>query len=795
MAGIGASGRLLTHIAVIALALPALLTGCQAITPSGFSGDVDALLTRGEAYLSHLAAQPSIRLADHDVLVLGYAERVRLGIGSPFRTIDYALRDPDIPEDVRQTLAYGLLARTLQGGTYHIDPRIVDLARLRGLPDGRSAGSQQLRLIERTLASAPSAVAGERTVRLAYLLASAERTLDSGEPSVIAHVAALLGDRRRAQEDASMLLRSAVRQRIDPLLLLQDWRQELRFRVEGPLLADASVRDEVYEAREGPPLALALRAMAQRESAPMTLVAAPTEPLIRDQISSLSPEVGMRLRRLSAERNYPAQAPIAVAVAINREGLLGRAGLGRSQREARHQFVEEAVNEERLVAGIAALQASGAHQGQRLPLIVLQAATFMRVWNQEERWFPGDPAPTARDLEARFALAGVRFDDEVDETWRPYYLRMLGRGIADLQRVIPTLSVRGLTVRIGELPGDARALALHEPRTRTLYLPPSTGAGTLAHELAHDVDWQLARRRYGARGGYATDLAVRDNRGDRIASAMMELASSLAQPSVEAVASSHTTRPAEVFARGLDWMVAAMLARDGRLGGYLTSFQDPILTGYGTTRGPDITGSAVPALLSILDGVAPVVERTREWALETYGPGRSLTAMELSRAVTEAGKGLPPELRLHEIERVAALSMEAISDCRFGSAEGLRRLVTAQEALAVASLGAAGRGAAIDAVHALALEQAGPGAASSVEAWLAWRLYGAPEPVDAIPGELAPAFEDLLMRAEMVERRGRAPAARSAFYIGESPHLCGGNPFAADTPVGRFRTSIRGGRY
>ena len=46
--------------------------------------------------------------------------------------------------------------------------------------------------------------------------------------------------------------------------------------------------------------------------------------------------------------------------------------------------------------------------------------------------------------------------------------------------------------------------------------------GTLAHELAHDIDWQLARARYGARGGYATDMSIRANRHDRIAAAMME---------------------------------------------------------------------------------------------------------------------------------------------------------------------------------------------------------------------------------------------------------------------------------
>jgi hypothetical protein len=779
--------------ALLVVALTALVGfgACKAISPSGFSGDVDVLLTRGEAYLANLAAQSPDRLSDPEVLALGYAERVRLGLGSPFRTVDYVLRDPDLPESVKDQLAYGLLARTLAGRSYHVDPIVVDMARLSGVPREAPVGYHQLKLIERAIETAPSATAGERTVRLAYLLAASERTVDPGYTSVIAHVAAMLADRRRSQEDAALLLRTAGRNREDPLTLLQAWRRDGRFRVEQPPLAGVTIREEEFESREAPGLALALRAMAQRLTTPTSRVWDGATASVRDPNPLLSPEAAERLLELSDRRDYPAQAPIAVAVEINREGLLTRSGLDRAQRAARHRFVEVARNEERLIAGAATLHASGAHQGQRVPLILLQAATFLRVWNQEDPWFPGDPAPTARDLEGRFGLASIRFDADLEESWRPYYLRMLGRSLMDLQRVLPTASFRGLTIVIGEIPSQTRALALHEPRTRALYLPPSTGAGTLAHELAHDLDWQLARRRYGARGGYATDMAVRDNRGDRIASAMMELSASLVQPMSDVPPSAHATRPAEVFARGIDWLVAAMLARDGRLGGYLTSFQDPILTGYGTTRGPDIGGGAVPALISILDAVAPVVDETREWALETYGPSRALTGMELASAVTDAGAGLPAQERLQRIADVGLRSYEAIADCRYGSGDGVRRVVDAQRALARASLEAAARGAAIDAVHALAADYHGPEIRPAVEAWLGWRLYGAPEPVEPLLDALVPAFTDLLAQAVLAPGAARGETTTTAFHVGGPPRMCGGNPFAADTPVGRFRTPAK----
>jgi hypothetical protein len=777
---------------LILLGVPLATAACAGIEPTGFSGDIDALLSRGNAYLERLSRETAVRLTDPQVVALGYAERARLGLGSPFRLIDYALRDPLLPDTVRQHLAYGLLARTLRGETYAIDPRVLDVGNLFGAAPDRSHGDKQLALVERTLEAAPNAAVGERAIRLGYLLAAAERTVEPGYEQVIAHVGAMVADRRRAREDAARLLRTAARQGEDPLRLLQRWRRDFQFTVEQPPLTVASVRDEEAEARDGLALALALRTLAQRLSAPVSLVESATPPAPANA-SILAGAVAERLRVLALARDYPAQAPVAVAVDINREGFLSRRDLDDWRQGVRKRFLEEVWNEERLAASAAILQAAGADLGQRPALILLQAATFLRVWNQEEPWFPGDQGPAARDLEARFGLAAVRFDADIDDGWRPYYLRMLGRSLADLQRVVPAYSLRGLTIVIGELPRGVGALALHEPRTRTLYLPPRTAAGTLAHELAHDLDWQLARRRYGARGGYATDLAVRDRRGDRIAVAMMELSASLAQPATgKPAAAAHGTRPAEVFARGVDWLVAATLARDGRLGGYLTSFQDPVLTGYGTTRGPDISGGAVPALLAILSEVAPVVDSTREWALNTYGPSRSLTGMEVAHVIADAGSGLLPAQRLRRIENVGARSVRAVGDCRVGSVETLTRMVQAQRLLAEASVRAAARGAAIDAVHLLAEEHVGADVQPRVDAWLVWRLYGAPEPADSLLSELAPAFEDLLLQAELAERADRPAERPNAFHQGRDQLLCEGNPFAATTAEARFRRSLTG---
>lgn len=772
-----AAVRILLALTLVVMALGA---GCSGIAPSGFSGDVDELLATGQAYADFVVRQSAVDLSEADVLALGYLERARLGLGSPFRLIDFALRDPQLPEDVRERLAFALLARVLREETYQVDPTVLEYVQLSGVRPRRALGEQQLRLIERTIAAAPTARSGEQSVRLGYRLAQAETTVQLIPFSVVAHTAAMVADRRRAREDAAALLRTAVQRSVSPLDLLLRWRSDLRFQVEGPALKPATVREEEWEARDGPRVALALRTLAQRLGSSPSLLRGGIHGEDLEHHSLLSPETASRMLRLAEKRDYPAQAPLTVALSMNREAFLDAPSLPEPEIAARRIFLDRSWNEERLVAEARMLSASGAAEGRRLPLILLQAANFFRVWNQEEPWFPGDPAPAARDLEARFGLAGLEFDDSVPASWRPFYLRMLARSLGDLQRVLPTASVRGLRIRIGELPPGINALALHDPSTRTLVLPPRSGSGTLAHEIAHDLDWQLARKRYGRRGGYATDLSVRRGSGDRIATSLSGLAASLIPPVGDAAPRPHDTRPAEVFARGSDWLVAAMLAQQGRVGGYLTSYQDATLTGYGTTRGPDIDGGAVPNLLSILDAIAPILEGPRQMALDQFGPARTLTPMETVRAILRAPMDRPGVDRMMAIvaARDRALSSLSNGSCRLSSTQGLRRLIVAQRGLIRAGTRAALRGAAVDGMHAVAEEAMGPGARPVVGAWIARRLYGAPMPTDSVLDPLVPAFEDILLRAETLEQE--AAEIGSVFSPETQVPLCAVNPFATE---------------
>jgi hypothetical protein len=95
-------------------------------------------------------------------------------------------------------------------------------------------------------------------------------------------------------------------------------------------------------------------------------------------------------------------------------------------------------------------------------------------------------------------------------------------------------------------------------------------------------------------------------------------------------------RPTEVFARNIDWFVSAALSRQGRMNGYLSSVQDPLLTGYGSAISPEVTRDGASATLRALDGMTPVAPELRSWYEEQFGANRRITAHEAIRRVLEA---------------------------------------------------------------------------------------------------------------------------------------------------------------
>lgn len=384
--------------------------------------------------------------------------------------------------------------------------------------------------------------------------------------------------------------------------------------------------DEDLDALPPPPPALAGAGAGDLTAPP---------PRRTEVVPSLLGVAAEKLAHVVKATNAPPQTPVVVSVASNRGRLLGAAGLSAAEREARSRFVARTRGEEALAAEHALVDRSA--PGMVVARTTLAAAVALRAYAQEKPWFPGDGGPTDRQLFDGFGLSAITFDRGTREEWKPYYRTMLATALRDLERVIPSLDLTGLRVHFGESPMHDRALALHDPRHRTIYLPLATSAGTIAHEVAHDIDWQAARTRYAVRGDYATDLAVRGARGGRLAASMRGLtAASPSESAGGAAGPPRSTRPTEVFARGMDWFVAVSLAREGRTDGYLSSVQDDLLTGYVTVTPPDVTGGAGSALVGVLDDVAPPTPAVRDWFLTRYGRQRALTPYDLVRRVLEA---------------------------------------------------------------------------------------------------------------------------------------------------------------
>ena len=613
-----------------------------------------------------------------DAIALGYLERHRLGLGSPWRLIDYALADDRLADSTRHQVAWAILARTVAGDDHERYVDALDYL-VPGTAETRvGRGRAHADLIDSVITEASDPRIGELTLRLAYSIAAAERSAASQGLVVGTHAAALARDRELARRDAVRLIRAAEAASVDPIWLVGDWRSERRFLTERPILEASSAESELVAIRDVPRVLEAIRRLAavpdkavsnrhrtergakarSREAS----IAGGSEPLLGSVAAT-------RLAELAARHGAPPQAPVLLAIRSYRSRLLA-ASPDHNSIVRRERFVSRVSNEESLAAEYALLARDGA-AGPVADLAVLAAAVSLRPYAQEEVWFPGMPGASVADLKARFGLASVSFDDDVPAEWRPFYLRTLAQGIEDIRRVLPSLSLQGAGIHFGESVMRDAALALHDPSTRTIYLPISSGAGALAHEIMHDLDWQFARTKFGRQGGYGTDRAVREHSGPTVSSLRGLTAATLVPPMPQnGFSPPHAQRPAEVFARSADWFIAAALAREGRMNGYLSAVQDELLPGYVAAEPPGPTGAAGSALIELLDDMTVVPDASREWFLTQFGRHREPRALNLVRAVLDVSlaRGNESLQRAHPLDPLRVLLPRRACDSWAGNA-------------------------------------------------------------------------------------------------------------------------------
>jgi hypothetical protein len=767
---------------LVPLTIVAVLASCERVSQPGVGPDARRELDRAEATAATWIRQArSGPVGEQTAVALGYLERLRLGLGSPFRLADYALEDPRLADTTRTRVAWAILGRTLSRDAYEIDPVALDRIGLRRLAPAAGSGLIHLDLIDGAVRQSRDPRAGELAVRLAYMLAAMSGDLNRNAPEVAGRVAALIRDRELARHDATRLLRFASDSALNALDVLRRWRAERLFEVERPAMEPMSADAELNAMEVAPRLArvvslLATGATTRDVSAPGT--GAP--------VSLLEPLAAATLAASSDSLGAPPETPVAVAGLLHSDELLEAPWIGADQKEIRTAFLADAINSERFVAGLGAITTSSPYDAGGAALAV-SAAVAMRAWAQEPPWMPGDPAPPTRVLQQRWGLGTISFGDDVPAEWRPWFRHVIDLALTDLTRVLPALNLHGLNIRVTSEGRRNATLALHDPRRRRLVLPPITAAGTLAHEIAHDLDWQVALERYRVRGDYASDRAVRIA-GDRFAERVQDLASASMESS-PAERNAHANRPAEVFARNVDFFVAVSLAADGRSNGYLSSVQDDMLTGYGSVRPPDVTGTAGHALVAILDDVAPLYPETRDWFVRRYGLERSLTPYDLVRRILESTAPSQDPLRTPDmmavlrtgeetfdrIEQVRNVGFAAIDAwvCRAPGSTYYREHEIARRELVLHAARARASGVALDIARRMGGRRA--------EQWVARRLDGEGGPFRDQPDMvLRDLLEPVIQRA-IAAGTANVPVLVPRIELVRPAEHCAAGPFPIES--------------
>lgn len=524
-------------------------------------------------------------------IALSYFARVETGLGSPFRLVDLARTDPRLPIAWRSRVANAILARLVRDrGAMRVLPQAFDVA----LVTDSGAGPALVHVVDSVMALEGDSPLALESIRIASAQASASGALRGGAVPLLDAAALLAFDRVRARRDVERAIMAASRGDGDLLQVVATWRAERRFAVERPLLADMAPS----------PRRIASRVALMR--AAIELAAQTRDPNFsaRPFIAPMPASAADAMSLLISIRSRPVQPQVRLSV-------LDAAFVAADRRTASAPSVTRmllsATNEETLVMALANA-AKDSVLGPMAAAATLLASRGLRTLSQEPPFHPGTLELKPEQVVQRLGLASLTFGREVPESWRPFYAREFAAAVDALRDVFPRASFTGLNVRIGDrvLSG---ALAVHDPRTRTLTLPLATGFGAVGHELMHDLDWQSARDYARREGTYATDNAWRGSHTQPLAAPLARLAEFVPVGSTTAAYTAEARRPAELLARGADWFLATALARQGRMNGALSAVQDGWVRGYASAAGPVAFGDHTSALAALFDAMPTLAIR------------------------------------------------------------------------------------------------------------------------------------------------------------------------------------------
>ena len=563
-------------------------------------------------------------------IALGYFARLQLGLGSPFRLVDLARTDPRLPIAWRSRVALALLARLADDrGAMRVLPHAVDIA----MVTDSGAGDALLGVVDSVMALEGDSPLALDAIRIAAAQESARGAMRPGAVPLLDAAALLAFDRVRARHDVERAITAASRADGDLLQVVANWRAERRLAVERPLLAEVTPSPRRIASRLPAMVAAMEHANQLRDSAPR---APPAITLPVNAATAMSMLISVRTR--------PAQPQVRLSVL---DAMIVAADRRSASTPSIVHMLNAASNEETLAMAVA-LTAGDSVLSPMAAAATLLATQGMRTLAQEAPFHPGTLALKPEQVVARLGLASLTFGRDVPEAWQPFYAREFAAAVDALHDVFPRASFVGLNVRIGDRV-LAGALAVHDPRTRTLTLPLATGFGAVGHELMHDLDWQSARDDAGREGTYATDNAVRAALAQPIAAPLARLAAFVPTGATANAYTTEARRPAELLARGADWFLAAALARHGRMNGALSAVQDGWVRGYASAAGPEAFGDHGAALAAVFDAmptlavrasVPPRSDAEREPDLGTIARAAWFTPMPTVETLGEAHVGL-----------------------------------------------------------------------------------------------------------------------------------------------------------
>ncbi|HEX6064011.1 MAG TPA: hypothetical protein VFZ04_07290, partial [Longimicrobiales bacterium] len=346
---------------------------------------------------------------ERDVAAIGaaYHERVRLGLGSPFRVIETAAHDARLALDVREQLLAELFERVIDGHTYQI---------------GATLPLAHHRVIEHALTSTYDPRIAELAVNLAYETAATEQTVPPELQYAAASTIALMRDRALAQHDAKHVREVARTHDLPAHRLVPAMRAQRALLVEQPLMPALNAEAQTAADKLA---RLLIGGVRQAARSP--------QPYVAPKVASeLERDVAERILSLQRAAERPPQSALIVAMRAAQLPYTGR-------------------DEETFVAELALIGDRGALAAQR-------AAIALRPFSQEAVHVQGHghvPIPDAKVFLGEFGIT-VRFGDEVPAAWRPHYAHTLYDALNDLRLAVPGITLKGLTIEIGEVNDGAR---------------------------------------------------------------------------------------------------------------------------------------------------------------------------------------------------------------------------------------------------------------------------------------------------------------------------------------------------